>query len=129
MSFGFTPLWQWVMEDKELTQNQALIICRVLRWKDGGCYESNSQIAKCLKMDARTVQRNIKILVKKKQWLAVLYPTRRLRIIYVDPKRLTAGPLFRAMGTSIIKKMTAYNLTEGCGKPVKSNRCHYGMVP
>ena len=109
MSRSFTPLWGWVMEDKGLSQNQALIVCRVLRWRDGGCYESNASLAKALKMDARTVQRNIKELVRK-EWLVVFYPNKKSRNIFVDPQRLTAGPLFRQIGTAVIKKLTAYKL-------------------
>lgn len=92
------------MEAPDLTNSDAQIVCRVLRWGEGGCFESNATIGRRLKMDPRTVRRLIKGL-KMKQWLAVLHETKNRRIIFVDPQRLTAGPLFREIGAAAAKKI------------------------
>ena len=60
-------------------------------------------------MNSRTVRRLIKSLVQK-EWLAVLYPRRHQRLIYVDPKRLTAGPLFEKLGVEVMKKIAAESM-------------------
>jgi len=104
---GFTPLWDWVMADRELTHSEALIVCRILRWGKNGCWESNAKIGKALKMDSRTVQRTVKSLVVK-EWLWVFYPKKQVREIHVEEKRLAAGPLFRQIGTATMKKKVAY---------------------
>lgn len=106
---GFTPLYDWVMADPELTQSEALIVCRVLRWGENGCWESNSTIARGLKMTPRGVRKIIKRLVHK-EWLAPLYPTKRKRILLIDPQRLTAGPLFQKIGVAVMKKLVAESM-------------------
>lgn len=110
MTSTYTPLWDWVMEDPDLTGTEALVVCRVLRWREGGCFESNTTLGRKLKLDPRTVQRTVKRLVKR-EWLAVCYFSKRNRIIYVNPKRLAAGPLFERIGIEVMKKMVAYGTT------------------
>ncbi len=102
---AFTPLYDWVMES-ELSNSEAQMICRVLRWGERGCFESNATIGRRLKMNPRTVRRLIKTLIRK-EWLAVLYQTKHKRLIFVDPKRLTAGPLFEELGEKVRKKISA----------------------
>ena len=104
----FTPLYDWVMES-ELSQTDALVFTRVLMWGERGCFESSATIAKRLKMTPRSVQRIIKGLVHK-EWLAVLPLTKYKRIIYPDPRRLTAGPLFRGLGITITQKLEHYDI-------------------
>jgi len=89
LTYGFTPLFNWVMENPELSNSEAQIVCRVLRWRESGCFESNATIGKQLKMNPRTVRRLVKELVCK-EWLAALYPTKYRRLLFVDPKRLVA---------------------------------------
>lgn len=103
---GFTPLYDWVMAAPDLSNKEAQIVCRVLRWGEGGCFESNATLGRQLKMDPRTVRRLVKELVKK-EWLAVLYPRRQQRLIFVDPRRLTAGPLFERIGAATMKRIVA----------------------
>ena len=109
----YTPLHSWVMEDEKLTTAQSLIVCRVLKYGANGCYESSSNIGKALKLDLRTVQRNIVVLSDKDredgQWLIKLKVS-RWRFLFPHPNKLIAGPLWREMGVKIIKKITAYNM-------------------
>lgn len=74
-----------------------LIIGRILRWGKSGCAETNERLSKAFHIDRRTIIRSIKKLVHS-EWLAPLYPTKRLRILYVNPEKLTAGPLFGKKG-------------------------------
>ncbi|MFZ0035237.1 MAG: hypothetical protein WAK60_09670 [Sedimentisphaerales bacterium] len=87
LTHGFTPLFDWVMDNPELSNSEAQIVCRVLRGCEGGCFESNATIGRQLKMDPRTVRRLIKKL-SLKEWLTVHYPDKYHRTISVDPKRL-----------------------------------------
>jgi len=103
----YTKLYDWVMES-ELSQPEALVFSRVLMWGDRGCFESAATMAKKLKMTPRSVQRIIKRLVHR-EWLAVLPESKHRRTIYADPKRLTAGPLFRGLGVRINKKLEPYD--------------------
>ena len=100
---GFTPLYDWVMAEPDLTHYEALIVCRVLRWGKNGCWESNAKLGKALKMDPRTIQRTVKSLVIK-EWLWVFYPKRHIREMHIEEKRLAAGPLFREIGVATMKK-------------------------
>lgn len=105
MSPGFTPLYEWVIEETD-SLAEAAIICRVLRWGKGGCYESNARLGRKLNMHPRTIQRLIKGLVNK-EWLALLYPQPQHRVMYVNPRRLTPGPLFDIA----VSKIKAYGTT------------------
>ncbi len=93
MANNFTPLYEWIMVQDDLDLHEKLVLCRVLKYKDGGCFESNARIAKFLSMHARTVQRVIKRLIRK-QWVMALRETSQKRILFVDPEKLLAGPLF-----------------------------------
>ena len=93
MANNFTPLYEWIMVRKDLDLHEKLVLCRVLKYKDGGCFESNARIAIFLSMHARTVQRVVKRLVRK-QWVMALYDTAQKRTLFVDPEKLLAGPLF-----------------------------------
>jgi len=108
---GFTPLYGWVMESEELTHSEGLVVCRVLKYKENGCYESSSNIGKALKMDIRTAQRNINALCEK-GWLVRCRITKKYRYLFVHPSKLKAGPLYDyvKVGTEIIKRITAYNM-------------------
>lgn len=123
---GFTPLYDWVMKKEELTQNEALIICRVLSYKDNGCWESSAEMGKALSMDIRTVQRNINSLVDEDRqggkWLIRCRISRRYRFLFISPSKLEAGPLYDyvKVGTEIIKKITAYNMATSRREKVKS---------
>lgn len=116
---GFTPLYAWVMENEELTRSEGMVVCRVLKYKAKGCWESSGKIGKALDMDIRTVQRNIVSLGEQDRkggkWLIILrpFPWWRLRYLFINPSKLEAGPLYDyvRVGTEIIKKITAYNMT------------------
>lgn len=110
MTSTYTPLWDWVMERNDLTVAEKLVICRVLRWREGGCFESNRTIGRKTGLHPRTVQKVVKKLVHR-QWLAHLPLTKRSRQIWVDPSRMTAGPLFEKIGTAAIKAITTHSLT------------------
>lgn len=93
----FTPLYDWVAERSDLSLLEKLIVCRVLRYGRGGCYESYASIARAFHVDRRQLIRTIKNLVQK-QWLAVLSREKNGRVFYreywVNPDRFSAGPLF-----------------------------------
>lgn len=93
----FTPLYDWVAARGDLSLLEKLIICRVLRYGEGGCFESYSTIAKAFHVDRRQLIRTIQSLVKK-QWLAVLTREKNGRVFYreywVNPDMFSAGPLF-----------------------------------
>lgn len=89
----FTPLYDWLAEREDLSLLEKLIICRVLRFGEGGCFESYSTMAKAFHVDRSNLIKNIKSLVKK-QWLAPLYETKYVRVLWVDPDRFSVGPLF-----------------------------------
>lgn len=105
---GFTPLYAWVMARGDLTPLEKMIVCEVLRWKDAGCWESNATIAKKVGANKRSVKRAIKKLsvlegkvyfdkgrkTRGKGWLIRCPESNRRRIIYVEPVRLSLGPLF-----------------------------------
>jgi hypothetical protein len=97
------------MEKDDLSRTEALVVCRVLRWGGNGCWESNATIAKGLKLTTRGVREIIKRLVRK-EWLAPLYPSKRKRILFIDPKQLTAGPLFQKIGVAVMKKLVAESM-------------------
>ncbi|MDD5501937.1 MAG: hypothetical protein PHH26_00545 [Candidatus Thermoplasmatota archaeon] len=105
------------MKAPDLTTFEALIVCRILRWGNGGCFESNATLGEELKMDSRTVRRLVGKLIRK-EWLTALYETKYRRILYVHPKRLTAGPLFENVGAATMVKMLAAKMSS---KPVKSS--------
>lgn len=110
MSNNFTPLYEWIMVRKDLDLFEKLIICRVLKYKDGGCFESNARIAKFLSMHTRTVQRVAKRLVQK-DWLAPLYESAQRRILFVNPEKLLPGPLFvKCKYNNVPTKIVAHNL-------------------
>jgi len=83
----------WYFSHPDLSRNDALLLCEITRWGDSGCYKSSRQLAKDLKFHPRTVQRLIKSLYKR-QWLAIFYEHKQLRILYATPKEPPIGPLF-----------------------------------
>lgn len=93
----FTPLYDWVASRGDLSLLEKLVICRVLRYGVGGCYESYTNIAKAFHVDRRQLIRTIQSLVQK-QWLAVLPRENKGRVFYreywVNPEKFSAGPLF-----------------------------------
>jgi len=110
MSEEFTPCYEWIMVRKDLDLHEKLVLCRVLKYKDGGCFESNARIATFLSMHTRTVQRVIKRLVRK-QWVAALYDTYQKRTLFVDPEKLLVGPLFAKCRYNFVpSKIVEHNL-------------------
>jgi len=89
----FTPLYDWIAQKKELSLLEKMIICRVLRFGDKGCFESNRSMARNLGVNHSNITRAIKRLIKK-DWLMTLPETKYKRLLYVVPDRLKAGPLF-----------------------------------
>lgn len=89
----FTPLYDWVARRTDLTLLEKIIICKVLRYGNNGCYESYANLAKDFAVDRRNLIRTVKGLIKK-DWLAVLYESKNRRILYIVPERLSPGPLF-----------------------------------
>lgn len=89
----FTPLYDWVAKRKDLTLMEKILICRILRWGDSGCWEKYSTIARFYGVNRCTVIRAIKSLVDK-EWLLPPLPDGRIRILYINPEKLTPGPLF-----------------------------------
>lgn len=108
---GFTPIYAWVMESKELTRSEGLVICRVLKYKGKGCWEGSEKIGLALDMDIRTVQRTINRLCDK-GWLVRCRITKKYRYLFVHWSKLEAGPLYDyvKVGTEIIKRIMAYNM-------------------
>lgn len=93
----FTPFYDWIAERDDLSLLEKLIVCRVLRYGEGGCYESYANIAKAFHVDRRQLIRTIQSLVQR-QWLAVLEREKDGRVVYreywVNPDMFSAGPLF-----------------------------------
>lgn len=95
----FTPLYDWIAKRHDLSLLEKLIVCRVLRYGDGGCFESYSNISKAFHIDRSNLIKNIQAL-KRKQWLAVLYEPKNRRVIWVNPDKFresdegSPGPLF-----------------------------------
>lgn len=119
---GFTPLYDWVMENEEITQSEGMIVCRVLKYKGNGCYESSANIGLALDMDIRTVQRNINALCSKdKKWL-IRCRVGKWRFLFINPSKLEAGPLYDyiKVGTEIIKRITAYKMATSRRGKLKS---------
>lgn len=93
----FTPLFDWITERDDLSLLEKIIVCKVLRFGEGGCYESYANIAKDFHIDRRQLIRTFQSLVSR-QWLAVLERERNGRVVYreywVNPDMFSAGPLF-----------------------------------
>lgn len=106
----FTPVPEWVMARSDLTQLEKLIVCRVIRWGNNGCWESTATLARVLGANPRSIQRAVKRLARPKtkggkDWLIVCYETAQRRRIYISPVRLSAGCLFEP--TASDRKLTA----------------------
>ena len=89
---GFIIVDEWILRHPELSRFEALFISEIIRWPNG-CHKSSQSLAVMFKSDYRTIQRLIRGLVKK-QWLAVLYTDKQVRILYATPKDPPLGPLF-----------------------------------
>ena len=104
----FTPYFDWIAEKKELSMLEKLIICKVLRYGVKGCFEGNENMARRMGVDRRNLIRTIKNLVIK-QWLIIHLEGprgRQKRYLWVNPEKLTAGPLFNltTSGTTPLPK-------------------------
>ena len=107
---GYTKLWDWVMANGELTLNEKMVYCRVLRWQGNDCYESNARMGKGLGIHGRTVQRCVESLVEKK-WLQRFLLNKRFRVLLPHPDKLEAGPLFlKKFGVTAIKRIIVHSL-------------------
>ena len=103
----FTPFYEYITAKKELDLHEKLIVCRVLRWKEAGCFESNNTLSKALSMHRRTIQRVIKRLVRL-GWVGCLYdPTPRDRTMWINPEKLIDGPLFVNCGYNYVPSIIA----------------------
>ena len=112
----FTPLFDWVAQRKDLTILEKVLISKVLRFADNGCYESSANLAKDFGLDRRTVQRSVKDLIQK-EWLIVFYERKPKRTLYIAPDKLKAGPLFGSSDVS--EKGSIYFLQVADSGPVK----------
>ena len=66
MSEKFTPFYYWVgslVHQGKLTMSQGLVLCRVRRWGNAGCWESYNDIAKTLGLSQRQVIRAVLDLI------------------------------------------------------------------
>ena len=100
MSVTFTPVYDWIAEQKNLSLLEKLIICKVLRYGKNGCYESYRSMARKFGVDHSNLTKAVKGLIRK-DWLCVLYESKNKRILYVVPDRLSAGPLFNLNGVNV----------------------------
>ena len=67
MSEKFTPFYYWVgllVHKGKLTMSQGLVLCRVKRWGNAGCWESYAEMAKTLGLSQRQVIRSVLDLIK-----------------------------------------------------------------
>jgi len=96
----FTPFFDWIAQQKDLTLLEKLIICKVLRYGKKGCYESYRSMSRNFGVDHSNLTKAVKGLIAK-DWLCVLYESKYRRIFYVIPERLSAGPLFDLPGVNI----------------------------
>jgi len=66
MSEKFTPFYYWVgslVHEGKLTMSQGLVLCRVRRWGNAGCWESYNDIANTLGLSQRQVIRAVLYLI------------------------------------------------------------------
>lgn len=99
MAATFTPLYDWIAQQKDLSLLEKLVICKVLRYGNKGCYESYRSMARKFGVDHSNLTKAVKGLIAK-DWLCVLYESKYRRILYVVPERLSAGPLFDLPGVN-----------------------------
>lgn len=99
MAVTFTLYYDWIAEKKDLTLLEKLIICKVLRYGNNGCYESYRSMARKFGVDHSNLTKAVKSLIRK-EWLCVFYESKYKRILYVVPDRLSAGPLFNLDGVN-----------------------------
>lgn len=98
----FTAVYDWLLRLEELSSTEKLIIAHVLRYGKRGCYKSNSRLAADLGI-ARTNLIKVLHKLQRKEWIAIEYPSKRERFMFVYEEALKDMPLFDSV--------------KGCGKP------------
>jgi len=127
MSELYTPFYEWAAAWLELSLPEALVLCRVKRWGNGGCTESNETLSRVLKLSVPTVKRAIKTLLKKE---VIKNESRKLRgrkqrLLLFNFER-TNLPLFdiAKQGHSepvVAKRRVTVSQREGHSEPVEGH--------
>lgn len=110
----FTALYDWLARRTDLTTTEKIIVAQILRYGKSGCFKSNNTFAQDLGIDRVSFIRALKSLVDK-AWVAILFPARRERILYINEEMIADLPLFEEV--------------RGCGKPVRKSLLVSGETP